>query len=357
MRGDHLLEKIGLVDTKWVTDAEKSRKTPRYVIWVRSIAAALAAACITLGCYVFSDSYLYRDEHWFGSEEEVLRISHVLVEDHYACYKIIDHTDLQEKMLSLKKGECYDRFGDTTVYRYAGRDDLVYLILERNDERSLVEFDCFYPYENGKELLESDWYKMEGERRFGAERVERITPITSVAEMLRLIYHVEKAEDIQSLTFIRDLRTPSGIKEERTIIRDFDTLSVFYDILASLEYQENVADIPISAKHAERVSLSKTLDVDSIHLTREIRLELQNGYELRMVYHGYNGSLTFPWGIRLDDFANDWFVEHGEIDFTCQDRIEDSVEAVGETETARPIKTDIQEDKTTVGSPPITSES
>ena len=359
MRGEHLLEKIGLADHAWVTDAEKIRKKPRYVIWWRSIAAAVAAACIAMGCYMFSDSYLFRDEHWFGSEEEVLKIAHIIVEDHWASYKVIGHTDMQERMLSLKKGERYAQFGETVVYRYAGRDDLVYLILEREDNLDLVEFDRFYTHASGSELLESDWYEVEGKMRFGPELVTQITPITSVGEVLRLIYHVEDVRDIQSLTFIRDNLTSNGIAEERTTVRDVETLSAFYRILASLEYQENVYDIPISEKHAERIKLSKELDVDSIHLTREIKCKLKNGYELKMIYHGYDGALTFPLGIRLDDVANDWFVEQGEIDFTCQDRREEPIGEVGETETARPMKTasDSSEDKTTTGSPPVTSES
>ena len=361
MRGEYLLEKIGCTDPKWVIDAETYRKKPRYVTWIKSIAAVAAAACLALGCYVLSDAFLFH-ESLIGTEEQIMITRECLVENHWASYKIVSHTEAQKKLLARQKGELYLQAGDTAIYRYAGREDLVYLIFEHNGVLQLGEFDRIYPYASGEEVIDSHWYQEIGFQLFSVDQAKQITPLTSVDELLRLIYGVEGAEDIRSVTFVKDVIGPNPGEEERTTLRDRETITEFYNILSSLEYQEDEGDaLPISPKHAERLKMAKALNVYSGHLSRTIEVKLQSGYELKMHYRGYSGALGLKWDIRLDDAANAWFVEHGKIDFTDPTRPEDFAVTAGDgveaTATARPIETDPSEDKTTVGSPPITSES
>ena len=358
MRGEHLLEKLGCVDGKWVEDANKTVKKKRPVVW-SAIAAALVA-CLAWGCFMLSDAYLYREIRLFGSQEEVMRIRQFVLEDHLASYEILDRSPTQKKMLSLKKGELLTRTGEISIYRYAGRDDLVYLIFEREDSLELGEFYHFV-YAYGEDLANSRWNET-----FGVEGIESVVPVTSASEVLRLIYGVEDVDDIQSVTFeksnVDNTARGKSVKVEDVTLRDRETLSEFFDMIKSLEYRESYHwfDTPVPERVAERQAQIDALNIPTTQLMRKISVKLKSGYELKMMYNGYGGLLTFgEAGVRLDDAANDWFIEHAGIDFTYQGYAENPIVTGCETATVRSPEeqTESEEDLNTVGSPPISSSS
>lgn len=356
MRGEHLLEKLGCVDVKWVEDANKTVKKKRPVVW-SAIAAALVA-CLTLGCFTLSDAFVFWNIS-LGAQEEILITRVLMVEDHLASYAIKDHTEMQEKMLSLKKGELYRQTEDTAIYRYEGRDDLAYMIFEYRGVLQLGEFDHFI-YVYGEELIDSPWGEMLEE-----EQIKRIAPVTSVAEVLRLIYGVESAENIRSVTFQKSDsdNTVRGrsVKVKPVTLRDRQELAAFYDILSSLNFHErhDWSDVPISEKMAARQAEVDALGIPTVQLQRTILVKLKSGYELEMRYNGYGGLLRLGESIRLTDEANDWFIEHAGIDFTYQGYAENPIVTGCETATVRPPEeqTESEEDLNTVGSPPISSSS
>lgn len=326
MRGIELLEKFNLVDEKWVTDAERTCKKPRALIWMCRIAAVAAAVCIAMGIFVRTDAYLFSDvlESIYGPTTQALHYKECIVEQHLAAYRLISHSEHQQEMLAHKKGEYYAQTKDTTIYRYAGRDDLVYLIFEHNGDGTLQlgEFMHFYALDSGPDLIESQWYKLFGAEHFTAEQIQAVVPVT-FSEMLRVIYGIRDAEDIRSLTFTWNYPTSQKQKYERFVIHDRETVSEFYGMISSLEYQQNISEIPLSEKQAERQKLAKEWSKRGAvlsHLSRTIKVRLKNGYTIEMRYSGYRGELRILYGaeFRLSDEYNDWFIKHGEVDFNYQ---------------------------------------
>ena len=143
MRGEHLLSKLSFIDHKWVKEAEIEKKNNyklrRAMLSAVAVVAALAVATgVAMGVFVNSQAFVLMEIA--RDYEHVLRLRYCIVDDHLAEYEVKKLTDRQQEKLADRKGELYLEGDGLRIYRFADREDLVYLIFEQNGELMLGEF-------------------------------------------------------------------------------------------------------------------------------------------------------------------------------------------------------------------------
>lgn len=344
MRGRNLLEKIGLADEKWVADAESPRKKRRITAWMCRIGAVAAAACIAWGCFVHTDAYLLSDfiESIQGPTEQVLRTRFCLVDRYLTSYRLVSLSEHQKEILSEKKGALYLQTKDASIYRYHGRDDMVYLICEQNGELQLLEFwDIVVSIEYEGDLSELYWAE-----QFTDEQLDRIVAVGDVAEepmaeIMRVIYGIDGPEDIQSVTFRKrnsdQTRRGRSVKVKTVTLREQKDLEELYRILCSLQYPGTDVwyNTSPSEKIAERLAAVKAMDIPSVQFSRDVIIQTQAGYKWKIIYNGLDGFVRVCMTTHfLTDEANDWLIRQAEVDFTYQGYAENPVVTGCETTQA-----------------------
>lgn len=353
MRGKHLLEKIGFVDPKWVDETEKAKKNNRTLRRAATgvAAAALLALALGIGMQAFTHTQAFLLMPLAQNQEQMLRVSRCIVEHHIAEYQVMSLTDLQRERLAAQKGELYASYDDTRIYRLADREDLAYLIFEYNGVLKLgrfYQFDYFTSYESLQETMDQPdvmalFYP------FPQEQLEQVVAVSSPAEALRIIYGLEGAEDIESVSFRKtdSDRSARGesVKVRRVTLREREDIAAFYDILCELDVPrgDDWQGTPSTERIAARLAQLQQQGIPDIQVDRTVRVKLTNGVEIEMHYDGAYGTLRIMyWQVRspLNDEMNDWFIEHAEIDFTYQGYAENPDVPAGETATARPVPSD-----------------
>ena len=353
MRGEHLLSKLSFIDHKWVKEAEiekkNNHKLRRAMLSAVAVVAALAvAAGVAMGVFVNSKAFVLMEIA--RDYEHVLRLRYCIVDDHLAEYEVKKLTDRQQEKLADRKGELYLEGDGLRIYRFADREDLVYLIFEQNGELMLGEFyqfSYFATYEALKGALQDPQLALM--YPFSQEQLERITVVPSPMDALRMIYGLENARDIRSVTFKKTdsdrTRRGESVKVKTVTLREHEDIDEFFDILCALEISadEDWSNEPGTEKIAERLALLTALEIPSVQVDRTILVELCSGYILEMRYDGELGKLRISyWQARssLNDEMNDWFIEKAKIDFSYQGYAENPHVPMGETATVRPAPSD-----------------
>ena len=355
MRGEHLLEKLSFIDHKWVKEAETEKKNNHKLRRVMTSAvAAVAALAVVAGAAmeVFLNSQAFVLQELARDSEQVQHLRFCIVESHLAEYEVKKLTDRQQEKLADMKGELYLEGEGLRIYRFADREDLVYLIFESDDALILGEFWQFHynaSYDTLREWVhDPDWASV---FPFPQEQLEKIVPVSSPLEIFRIIYGLESAEDIQAVTFKKTIADRS-IKIKTVTLRDKRKISEFFNILISLDVPEDDywSDDEVKQEYKERKKQFQTQNIPLWQINRTIIITLDSGYELEMSYDGIGERLNCVsvFRVPLNEEQNNWIIEHAEIDFTPRDYAESpTVKTDGmETATPTPVPSDTAEAET-----------
>ncbi|MBQ9120167.1 MAG: hypothetical protein IJY09_08980 [Lachnospiraceae bacterium] len=219
---NRVIDSIGNIDDDMVQEVERlrqKRKQPKPAWWKWS--AIAACLCLVIGCVIALSTRQNRQESIqeqlltaIRKGEENAAVDTILiermlpVEDRVAVYEQIyvgsaAVTDTPESADSTEKlapfvGEVYWQQEDNCWYRVKGMEEIKYLISEDiTGILRLWEYRSFYVIPGGAEkeqeteLVKNELYTLFPDANF--------TPYT-YGDVYRMIYHVESAEDIVSIT-------------------------------------------------------------------------------------------------------------------------------------------------------------
>jgi hypothetical protein len=169
----------------------------------------------------------------------VLIFTVVRVEDQLLSYEIIQTKTMSRFELLLlpdEQGEALMTHGESTFYRVAEAEDLVYLIqIDSNGNKTILKFED-YVSTAGVDMTESYWYTS------GWLDDEDIAALQgggdgTMGEILKIVYGVDSAGDIRSIRFGKcgDEDSVSRRVRIKTIrITDRETVARMYGMLASM---------------------------------------------------------------------------------------------------------------------------
>lgn len=344
MRGKHLLEKMSFIDYKWVKEAETEKKN-NHKLRRALITAAAAVACVAIavsiavGVFVNSQAFVLLDLAQFATTEQVLYTKELIIEGHLMEYRKIRPVGMQKQRLAESVGDLLMTTENGGVYRFAGRDDLVYLIFDEDGELTLGEFFGVW-YHTSYDAIKDDLDRSYFSLLFTEEQLKTLTALSSPEELYRIIYHIHSAEDIHSVIFKKtnadNTNRGRSVKVKTVTLTDRDDIAEFYHMLCTLDVPLGLDWItPSTEKIAERYASLRAQDIPGNQVDRVILVKLKSGYVIEMRYDGEMGTLQSVGRIRspLSDEVNDWIIEHAEIDFSYQGYATDKVITGAETMT------------------------
>ena len=298
----------------------KRRKSKKLILWVA------AAACLC-ACLLGFSAWFFLPPPVVTSQALVCTV--VRVEDRLVSYKIIK-TETLSRFARLRlpdePGEVLVVHGDSTFYRAAGEEDLVYLIqIDGNGKRTVLEF---YDYVNtaGVDMTTSYWYTSGWLSDEDIRILESGKELLPWGDILETIYSVSSARDIASVRFSKSGSDHSSVGDSvrvKTVtVKDAETLERLYDLFPRL-HVEGYGDVPpITSVHARDEAYLRGERPLSVQINRTVTVTLTSGRELTVTYYPAEGVLkqnSTGYYTILSDAENQWLISLAEIDMEWRD--------------------------------------
>lgn len=243
MTNETLIHAIGKIDDVLISDAINDTKAGKKYMWLRWTAACL---CLIVGAIavmqLLTGEKTVQDQLLAvigvnGAVNNSLIETVLPIENRMAVYEQVyvggsAYTETPESSDSTKKllpfvGEIYAQNGDNNWYRVKGMEELKYLISEsKAGTLRLWEYRSFWVADG--EI--SDMWSSVIEQLPDID----LSPYT-YGDVYRIIYNVENAEDIASITAApsQQNNTDLGIKIQKQVgthtYNDYDSIALFYD--------------------------------------------------------------------------------------------------------------------------------
>ena len=317
MKSMDLLTLLGELEETSCAPAAQPKK--RRLLW--GAAAACLCACI-LG---FSAWFFLPPPTVTPNDQRLVVIR---IDDRLVSYEILKTNTMsrfERMLLPDEPGEVLAVHGDSTFYRAAGEEDLVYLIqIDGNGKQTVLEF---YDYVNiaGVDMTTSYWYESGW---LTDEDIAALndTATPTIGEIWEIVYSVTSHADIQSIYFEKDSAYNGGVSKKIKItpvtVKDSENLARIYDLLVCMTPAEYGQELPydnVNAHDEAYLSGEKPL---SAQVNRDLTVTLANGRTLTFYYYPTTG-LLHQQGTRfytmLPETDNEWLITLAEIDMAWQD--------------------------------------
>ena len=318
MKTMELLTLLGELDEGAVqAPVTKRRKTKKRILWG-------AAACFC-ACLLGFSAWFFLPPTTVTSNDQ--RIVVVRIDDHLVSYEILKTNTMsrfERTLLPDEPGEVLAVHGDSTFYRPAGEEDLVYIFqVDGDGKQRLLKFDD-YVYTAGVDMTTSYWYEM------GWLDDEDIAALQgggdgTMGGILKIVYGVDSTEDIRSIHFGKygdEDSVSRRVKIKTVRITDKETLARIYGVLSSMTpmaYGQEWNSGSANARDEAYLNGEKPL---SAQVDREITVTLASGRELTFYYYPVTGFMRRnrpEFYTILSEAENRWLIDLAEIDMEWHD--------------------------------------
>ena len=318
MKTMDLLTLLGELDEEAVqAPAMKRKKTKNRILW-----GAVACLC---ACMLGFSAWFFLPPNVVMNDSSIITV--IRVEDQLFCYKVIRTKAMSRFELLLlpdEPGEVLMTHGDSTFYRVAEAEDLVYIIqIDGGGKQTVLEF---HDYVNtaGVDMTTSYWYES------GWLDDEDIAALQgggdgTMGEILKIVYGVDSAEDIRSICFGKygdEDSVSRRVRIKKVRITDKETVARIYGMLASMTsmaYGQEWHSGSASARDEAYLNGEKPL---SVQVDREITVTLASGRELTFYYYPVTGFMRRnrpEFYTVLSEAENEWLIALAEIDMEWKD--------------------------------------
>lgn len=322
MKTMDLLTLLGELDEGAISSPvlEQTKRTKRRPLW-GAVAACLCA------CMLGFSAWFFLPPRVVNSQALVCTV--VRVEDRLVSYRIIKTEALSRfdrLRLPDEPGEVLAVHGDSTFYRAAGEEDLVYLIqIDGSGKQTVLEFDD-YVSTAGVDMTTSYWYTSGWLSDEDIRILESGEELLPWGDILETIYSVSSARDIASVRFSKSGSDRSSVGNSvrvRTVtVKDAETLERLYDLFPRLHTEGYGDEPPITSVHARDEAYLNGESPLSVQINRTVTLILTSGRELTVTYYPSEGILkqngTGYYTI-LSEAENEWLIALAEIDMAWRD--------------------------------------
>ena len=316
MKAMDFLTLLGALDETAAAPVVKHKK--HRPLWV----AAAAGLC---ACLLGFSAWFFLPPNVISNQALIFTV--VRVEDQLLSYEIIQTKTMSRFELLLlpdEPGEVLMTHGDSTFYRVAEAEDLVYLIqIDSNGNKTILKFED-YVSTAGVDMTESYWYTS------GWLDDEDIAALQgggdgTMGEILKIVYGVDSSEDIRSIRFGKygDEDSVSRRVRIKTVrIADRETVARMYGMLASMTsmaYGQEWHSGSANARDEAYLNGEKPL---SAQVDREITVTLASGRELTFYYYPVTGFMRRnrpEFYTVLSEADNEWLIDLAEIDMNWKD--------------------------------------
>lgn len=312
------LDEGAVADTVPVMKKKARKQKKRRALWVA------AAACFC-ACLLGFSAWFFLPPNVISNQALLFTV--VRVEDQLLSYEIIQTKTMSRFELLLlpdEPGEVMMTHGDSTFYRVAEAEDLVYIIqIDGGGKQTVLEF---HDYVNtaGVDMTTSYWYES------GWLDDEDIAALQgggdgTMGEILKIVYGVDSAEDIRSICFGKygdEDSVSRRVRIKKVRITDRETVARIYGMLASMTsmaYGQEWHSGSASARDEAYLNGEKPL---SAQVDREITVTLASGRELTFYYYPVTGFMRRnrpEFYTVLSEADNEWLIALAEIDMEWKD--------------------------------------
>ena len=312
------LDEGAVADTAPVMKQKARKQKKRRALWVA------AAACFC-ACLLGFSAWFFLPPNVVMNDSSIITV--IRVEDQLFCYKVIRTKAMSRFELLLlpdEPGEVLMTHGDSTFYRVAEAEDLVYIIqIDGGGKQTVLEF---YDYVNtaGVDMTTSYWYES------GWLDDEDIAALQgggdgTMGEILKIVYGVDSAEAIRGSCFGTcgaEDSVSRRVRIKTVRIADRETVARMYGMLASMTsmaYGQEWHSGGANARDEAYLNGEKPL---SAQVDREITVTLTSGRKLTFYYHPVTGFMRRnrpEFYTVLSEADNRWLIDLAEIDMNWKD--------------------------------------
>lgn len=316
MKAMDLLTLMGELDETAAAPADNRKK--HRPLWVA------AAACLC-ACMLGFSAWFFLPPATVISND--LQLVVIRIDDRLVSYEILKTNTMsrfERMLLPDEPGEVLAVHGDSTFYRAAGEEDLVYIIqIDGGGKQTVLEFDD-YVNTAGVDMTTSYWYES------GWLDDEDIAILQSggdgtMGEILKIVYGVDSDEDIRSIRFGKygdedSVSRRVGIKTVK--ITDREAVERIYGMLVSMTPMAYGQDWESGSATARDEAYLKGEKPLSAQVDREITVTLTSGRELIFYYYPVTGFIRRnrpEFYTVLSDAENEWLIDLARIDMAWRD--------------------------------------
>ena len=320
MKTMDLLTLLGELDEEAVqAPAMERKKTKNRILW-----GAVACLC---ACMLGFSAWFFLPPTTVTSNDQ--RIVVIRIDDHLVSYEILKTNTMsrfERTLLPDEPGEVLAVHGDSTFYRPAGEEDLVYLIqIDSNGKQTILEF---YDYVNtaGVDMTTSYWYTSGWLSDEDIRILESGKELLPWGDILETIYSVSSAQDIASVRFSKsgsdNSSVGASVRVKTVTVKDAETLKKLYDLFPRLHVEGYRDEPPIASVHARDEAYINGERPLSVQINRTVTLTLTSGRELTVTYYPSEGVLkqnSTGYYTILPEAENEWLIALAEIDMEWHD--------------------------------------
>ena len=318
MRSMEFLTLLGELDETACAPALQPKK--RRPLWVA------AAACLC-ACLLGFSAWFFLPPPTVTTNDQRLVV--IRIDDRLVSYEIMKTNTMsrfERMLLPDEPGEVLAVHGDSTFYRAAGEEDLVYLIqIDGGGKQTILEF---YDYVNtaGVDMTTSYWYTSGWLSDEDIRILESGQEPLPWGDILETIYSVSSARDIASVRFSKCGSDKSSVGDSvrvKTVtVKDAETLKKLYDLFPRLHTEGYGDESPITSVHARDEAYLNGERPLSVQINRTVTVILTSGRELTVTYYPAEGVLkqnSTDYYTVLSDAENGWLIDLAEIDMAWRD--------------------------------------
>ena len=319
MKTMDLLTLLGELD-EGAVQAPVVKRKKRRPLWVA------AAACLCTCMLGFSAWFFLPPTTATPNDQRIVVIR---IDDHLVSYEILKTNTMsrfERMLLPDEPGEVLVVHGDSTFYRVAGEEDLVYLIqVDGNGKQTVLEF---YDYVNtaGVDMTTSYWYTSGWLSDEDIRILESGEELAPWGDILETIYSGSSARDSASVRFSKSGSDHSSVGDSvrvKTVtVKDAEVLEQLYDLFPRLHVEGYGDEPPITSVHARDEAYLNRERPLSVQINRTVTVTLTSGRELTVTYYPAEGVLkqnSTGYYTILSDAENQWLIALAEIDMEWRD--------------------------------------